>query len=254
MKAVKKSVPGPTLLASYVAANPGNTWKQFRDSGAYGQTKAQLHNDQRGLCAYCEINLILNPGNAIADDFRVDHFHPKSPHAPPPNWALNWTNLLGCCHGGSSKKVSEPSRYDSADPSCDVPKENFNWVGVILDPQQIPPLEMLFSFKSNGADAGEISVDTARCPPQLQQQAAESIDKLKLNATRLKLARKASIEKMNAELAQLLAEGRTTNPAETLASQFLDPQQPQWTAFPTCTRWVLGAQADEHLTRNNFAG
>lgn len=255
MKAVKKSTLGPALLVHYAAANPNNTWEQFRKSDArYRQTKTQLHHDQRGLCAYCEINLILNPGNAKADDFRIEHFHPKSPHAPPPNWALDWTNLLGCCHGGSSKKVSDPSRYDSAYPSCDVPKGNSNWVGVILDPQAIPPLAMLFSFKSNGADAGEINVDTARCPPQLQQQAADSIVKLKLNATRLKLARKASIEKMTAVLEALIAEGNTANPAGTLASQFLDPQQLQWTAFPTCTRWVLGAQADQYLTRNNFAG
>lgn len=254
MKAVKKSAPGPALLVNYAAIKPNNTWEHFRSSDArYGQTKTQLHNDQRGLCAYCEISLLLNPGNAEADDFRVEHFQPKAPHAPPPNWALDWTNLLGCCHGGSSKKVSDPSRFRPADPSCDVPKESFNWVGIILDPQQIPPLEMLFSFESNGVDAGKISVDAIRCPAALKAQAAASIIKLKLNAARLKLARKASIEKMTAVLDALIQEG-AANPAAALAEQFLDPQQPQWTAFPTCTRWVLGEQANKYLVTNNFAG
>lgn len=255
MKAVRKSAPGPALLVNYAAVNPNNTWEQFRESKPQRlQTKTQLHNDQRGLCAYCEIKLLLNPGNAETDDFRVEHFHPKAPHAPPPNWALDWTNLLACCHGGSSKKVSEPSRFRPTDPSCDVPKGSSNWVGTILDPQQIPPLEMLFSFASNGVDAGEISVDLSRCPAMLTSQAAESIDRLKLNAARLKLARKAAIEQMTEELSALIAEGHTASPAETLAAQFLDPQQPQWTAFPTCTRWVLGVQADQYLATNNFAG
>jgi len=255
MKTVKKSAPGPVLLVNYAAINPNNTWQQFRKSKhRKKQIKTQLFNDQRGLCAYCETKLLLNPGNAEADDFRVDHFHPKAPHAPPPNWALDWTNLLGCCHGGSSKKVSDPSRFDPKNSSCDVPKKDFNWVGAILDPQKIPPLEMLFSFKANGADAGEISVDASRCPATLNPQATASITNLNLNATRLKLARTAAIEQMTKELSALIAAGNTPNPAATLAAQFLDPQQPQWTAFPTCTRWVLGVQADQYLATNNFAG
>lgn len=255
MKAVKKSIAGPTHLVQYVAANPVQTWAQFRgDKNQRKQTQDQLFLDQRGLCAYCEINLLVDPLNAQANDFRVEHFHPQTPHAPPPNWGLAWTNLLACCHGGSSKNVIDPARFNPADLSCDVPKKNFNWVGVILDPLLIPPLEMLFSYVSNGIDAGEINVDTDRCPEGLKAEAQNSIDKLNLNATRLKLARTAAIDEMNVKLHFEITQGKSQNPAIALATVFLNPLEPQWNAFPTCTRWVLGASACNYLKNNNFIG
>ena len=96
MKKIKKSHIPPSNLSEYVRNNPNDEWSQFkgndRDGGA--QVKSSITSDQKGLCAYCEIDLA--PGKNVGlDDFRVDHFHPKRPHAPPPNHSLEWDNMLG---------------------------------------------------------------------------------------------------------------------------------------------------------------
>lgn len=256
MKAVRKALIAPPHLQTYVVANPLATWEQFRSGKPrYRAIQQQLLSDQRGLCAYCEIQLLTYPEDARANDFRVEHFWPKSPHLPPPNWALEWKNLLGCCHGGTSKSVIPPSRFNPSSPSCDVPKQSYNWVGFILDPLTIPALDILFGYKSNGVDAGEIFVNMSTCPPRLLAQAQESIVRLKLNAVRLKLARETVIKKTGQQLVELVNSGMTPQQAfKKLSEIHLDLDSTFWPAFPTCIRSALGTAAEHHLNLKNYIG
>jgi hypothetical protein len=81
MKKVSKTTTTPDLLGDYFQNNPFDSWQQFYANNggpAYKQLKNTLIGDQRGLCAYCEIDLAQYAGDGL-DDFRVEPFHPKSP-------------------------------------------------------------------------------------------------------------------------------------------------------------------------------
>jgi uncharacterized protein (TIGR02646 family) len=124
MKRVNKSAVVPPLLDAYVQANPNDEWEQLKGNDRYAnaQVKATLIHDQRGLCAYCEIDLAQYKGKGL-DDFGVEHFHPKKrPPNPPPNHGLDWQNMLGVCSGGSSRDVNARlnfrRRRKAASTSC----------------------------------------------------------------------------------------------------------------------------------------
>ncbi|MDD7380056.1 MAG: hypothetical protein PUG39_02275, partial [Succiniclasticum sp.] len=80
MKRVRKSAEIPERLFSYTQLHPHDTWDKFhhRDRNGYKQVKQQLIKDQYGLCAYCEISIRLTDNEDLVDDFRVEHFHPKT--------------------------------------------------------------------------------------------------------------------------------------------------------------------------------
>jgi len=64
MKKVLKRGNVPPLLDSYLQTNPNNDWDQFtgNDRNGHAEVKGALRVDQRGLCAYCEIDLALGNG------------------------------------------------------------------------------------------------------------------------------------------------------------------------------------------------
>lgn len=253
MKPVRKGFM-PTALLRFSAAQPSADWEVLRgDRPAYKAIKKQLAQDQRYLCAYCEINLLIaadSDNEAIGDDFRVEHFHPKLPHQPPPNWALDWQNMLGVCHGGSSKEVREPARFQPSDPSCDVPKADKDLTGTVFNPlTDIPPLESIFSFKTGGLTRGQISV-SVRCPENLKLKAAQSIAELKLNAKRLVLQRAETIDRINQHISVAVENGDATQ----LPSAYFDLSSDNWPAFPTLIRFLLGPVADQYLSQHHYTG
>ena len=59
MKLVKKSAHAPKTLSDLVMADPGADWDKFRSNkNRYQKVAAEIRNDQRGICAYCEIDLL----------------------------------------------------------------------------------------------------------------------------------------------------------------------------------------------------
>lgn len=257
MKKVNKGAV-PPKLSTYSASNPNADWDQFRNSPSrYLQVQRTLYTDQKGLCAYCEIDLQIGLGQQ--SDFRVEHFHSKSPHAPPPNHALDWSNLLGCCHGGSSRNVADPARFTAPDLSCDAVKEDSDWVGVILDPiRDIPAFPRLFEFKES---SGAMAPDQAFCPSHLLTQAQASIDNLHLTSNvsgqpnRLDRFRKAVMEKLREEMEKRIDGGMEFADAATeLAGIFLPNSAAKWPAFFTCIRWYLGPAAEDRLRVIHFNG
>jgi len=263
MKKVLKRDNVPPLLGAYVQVNPNNDWEQFtgNDRDGASEVRKTLQLDQRGLCAYCEIDLAPGHGRGL-DDFRVEHFHPKKPHNPPPNRALDWQNLLAVCTGGNAKGVAERERFTSPDHSCDVPKENHNWVGQILDPlTDIPAFPPLFAYVET---TGAMMVDHTTCPAPLVAKAEASIDKLRLSPprteagadSRLLRFRKAVIDKLRDELQSHLASGLSLpEAAEQLAqTHFPSGLDGTWPAFFSCIRWYLGPAAEHRLTAIGYRG
>lgn len=234
----------PPKLAAFVANNPSATWSVIRKNGSrYAQIRKFLFEDQQSLCAYCEIRLIIDESNPDSSDFRVEHFHPKSPHVVPPNYAAMWLNMLGCCHGGAHKSVPQPGRFSAPDLSCDALKANQNLVGVILNPlSDFIGSDMLFSFSVDGS----ISVSPS-CPGALQASAGETIVHLGLDSNRLRRLRREAIEATLDAIADLNSSGVDLEEACTIL--FPNQAPPE---FYSCMRSVLGAVAEARLTQLNY--
>lgn len=255
MKLVRKSATTPKKLAAFIANSPTADWDQFKGKkGRYKELVQQLRVDQHNLCAYCEIDLLESTDNTTVGDFRVDHFHPKSPHQPPPNWALDWGNLLATCHGGSQKEVTgadeEHARFTAPDVCCDVPKKDHDWTTKILNPlTDIPAFPCLFEYAES---SGEITVDEASCPPELRTKAQTSIDLLRLDAPRLRRWRKEIMEALSDQIAALMQNGTDIDAARQAVAQavFAD----QFPRFFTCVRWYLGMAAEAELKRLAYQG
>ncbi|MGS1070805.1 retron system putative HNH endonuclease [Burkholderia glumae] len=254
MKRVTKAAVAPSLLRRFSAARPDADWDQFRQSdGRYRETAAQIRLDQRGICAYCEIDLLKADAPNKLPDFRIEHFHPKAPHAPPPNWATDWTNLLGSCHGGSQRDVADPNRFTPPDFSCDVPKADNDWTADIFNPlTDVPAFPRFFKYvESDGA----IAVDTDLCPEPVVGKATETIKRLNLNASRLTRMRQAVIAGLRDQIAMLLEAGATVEDASKQLSSAMFPSDAdgEWPAFFTCIRWYLGSSAEDRLVEVGYS-
>lgn len=254
MKLVKKSPKVPDKLMSFSTAHPGANWKKFKNNDSrYKETAAQIRSDQGGICAYCEVDLLTSNDPGKLPDFRIEHFHPKSPHAPPPNWALDWTNLLGACHGGSQRDVVDPTRFTSPDLCCDVPKGNNNWTAHILNPLvDVPAFPRFFKYVESD---GKVEVDEGLCPAFLVGKANETITRLNLNAPRLTRLRGAVIDALRDLITERLAQGATVEQAtaEVSSAMFKDDPTKDWPAFFTCIRWYLGPAAENWLTEIGYS-
>lgn len=258
MKRIAKTPVAPQGLLDFQTTNPNGDWGSFRSEqkGAlYRQIQQQLLTDQRHLCAYCEIDLKIYPEKPNTNDFRVEHFHPKSPHDPPPNWALDWSNMLACCHGGSQRDVNPTSRFtdNKERHTCDVPKENHDWTDIVLNPlDHVPARPSIFEFDQSG----HIKVSRA-CPSEIRDRAQASIDRHRLDDIRLRELRKAAYEEATQIVNQLVQAGRSLDAAmQELATMTFQAESTgaPWPAFFTCIRFVLGAAAEMHLQTIHYQG
>ncbi|WP_431019096.1 retron system putative HNH endonuclease [Burkholderia cepacia] len=254
MKRVRKATDTPNLLGIFFENRPNADWDAFKKKATrYNETAAQIRSDQRGICAYCEIDLLKSNSLGKVPDFRIEHFHPKSPHTPPPNWALEWTNMLGTCHGGSQTMVADPARYTAPDLCCDVPKGNNDWTADILNPlTDVPAFPRLFKYLEGD---GSIDVDSDLCPVAVAGKADETIKRLNLNAPRLTRMRQAVIGALRDQIAALLDVGETVEDASRQVAYAMFPANPdqEWQPFFTCIRWYLGAAAEDQLTEIGYS-
>ncbi len=249
MKRVYKNQQEPTLLKKYRKLHPEETWEHFRrrNRKGYRQVKQCLIEDQRGLCAYCEISIKLKEDETEIDDFRVEHFYPKgATREGGHNYHLDWHNLLGVCHGGSQRDVPDAElRFSSSKRarSCDVPKGGKEISDRILNPLQIPGDKRLFRYVEHN---GKMLVDEESCPQELQRKARNTIRELNLNAPRLMRLRKSVIDKMADEIAEGLAAGQDLEDIlPVLAESFLLPDyEGRSIPFFTVIRWYLGEAAE----------
>ncbi|MFK4751622.1 retron system putative HNH endonuclease [Oceanobacter antarcticus] len=257
MKKVLKGIE-PPLLARYRHKNPTGSWDMFKNSRARRQQlKQQIIADQSGLCVYCEIDLKEQDSHGNAD-YRVEHYHPKSDMTAGHNWALDWQNLLGCCHGGSRPDVTDAAhRYTSPDCSCDIPKGSQNLDSVILNPHQMPAFPPIFAFDRT---TGEPSVDKVNCSiagiDPIKAQA--TIRELRLDAKRLNSLRQTVLNKLNADVRNLLQRNSELSVGEALdrlAATYLQKNSKHhWPPFFSAIRSYLGSSAEKHLRSMDYNG
>ncbi len=255
MKNIVKGVE-PQLLTNYRNRTPQNTWEQFKEGRSRRQkVKAALRTDQGGICAYCEIDLKERDSHGNAD-FRIEHFHPKSDRTSSHNWALDWQNLLGCCHGGSQRNVVDADeRFTSPDHSCDVPKADQLFDDVILNPLMIPASPCLFSIERT---SGELKKNITNCEIAGvdAQRVGNTLLHLRLNADRLKKFRRRILNKLNQEMMQQTSSGVTIPEARVrLAKIHLRKNSNgNWPAFFSSIRAYLGKEAESHLRSIGYTG
>lgn len=256
MKHIEKRTQEPERLRSYREHFPDGTWEKFRHSRAnYQEIKRALLADQHGLCAYCEIEIkeALHPEQV--DDFRVEHFYPKSASVRGGhNYHLDWQNMLGVCHGGSQPKVEEADwRYSPShnERSCDVLKGSKEIAGRILNPLLLPARARVFRYNM---EDGYMSVDKKTCPAELRRKAENTIRELNLNAARLKRMRLEVIRTLFDAEVRYVSEGMQPEEAcELLAEQWLTPdEEGNCLPFFSVMRYYLGESAEAVLARHDY--
>lgn len=230
----------PQELKEYRDAEPSATWNDFKNDAqdAYKRLIEYIVVHQKGLCAYCEIDL-------TETDRMIEHFHPKSNTASGHNWALDFQNLLATCKGGSNPHSEDTSR--SLDPlaanlSCDQPKGSKNLDGVIVHPRDIPISPSVFTVGMTG----EIKPDPTHCEQAGVpfQKIKATIDELNLNCNRLKDARRKVWD-------LLLESERRGETTEDLMNYFLLPgSNRRLFGFFTTIRSYFSPEADTFLARN----
>ena len=209
MKHILKS-ECPEGLFEYLAQNPDATWENFVAVAqeAHAIVQDTIKKDQLGICCYCEIDFDVDETSHMKD-FRVEHFYPKSKTLLPntkENAHLTWSNLLGCCHGGTQRlyfKHDERFIKNKRKRHCDADKGEHDWTTTILNPLKIPPDAKIFTFESDG----KMIVDK-QCPMELKGLAQNSIDKLNLNEeTYLKNARKIIRDGIAKQFGEFIQQG-----------------------------------------------
>ncbi|MBF0340875.1 MAG: TIGR02646 family protein [Magnetococcales bacterium] len=195
MKRIEKGVE-PSGLALFRAGQPDATWDEFKlyDKGnCYRALVQYLYMKQQGLCAYCEINLVLDQHGRR--DYSVDHFHPKSKASDERNWALDYENLFLSCRGGSDTiwaNQEDQGRYlkpVKENLSCDAKKGNQILDNKILNPFEMPDQIRLFEMNLHG----EVKPHPENCVRAGvdEKKIQATITELGLDCERLRRARKA---------------------------------------------------------------
>lgn len=252
----------PALLKQYQTDNPSANWEQFKNEcqQGYKEVQAQLQLDQGNLCCYCEID--TKQGLGIGkDDFRVEHFHPKSDiGSSSHNWALDWQNMLGCCHGGSEKFVTDDeTRFvpKHAERHSDIIKSESIWDDEILNPLEIPAFPIL--FQANRRD-GSLSVHEEHCRDAgvdiVKANNCLHPEKLNLNSVRLNSLRKATLDALNDQIVAALSAGLTIDDAilNLAKAELRKDDKQHWPRFFTSIRSYLGKTAEGYLISINFTG
>ncbi len=250
----------PPLLADFTDTNPTKSWESFgsENRDTLSQIIAQLMQDQRGLCAYCEVDLQLSDGTGY-DDFRIEHFHPKSDNHP--HWTFRWDNLLAVCCGGNRSYLTEEAkdRFTSPDHSCDVPKGSKILDGLIFNPSKDEILlQPLFEFTNDG----DMLVSEA-CPDEFKGLAERSINELNLSSrasqnaknisTRLKKQRAAMIAGLGEQISIAMGSGMPVEEAmRFLARALYRDDNKAWPKFFSCARWYLGEIAEDRLVEIGY--
>lgn len=240
----------PDCLRVFDEPDKLGTWSNFKGLYQVEFKKLQetLFSDQRGLCAYCEIDLIFRPAVGMPD-FRVEHFHPQSDTSR--NWRYDWNNLFATCGGGSVTPLAgvAAERYTAPDLSCDAIKANKILDEVVFNPLDGDLSQSLFEFD----EQGHMRVASS-CPEELVEKAASTISELNLSATdgglnRLDRLRAGVISKLREQVMVSTDVGVDVPEAlgEIAEALFPDDHEQQWPAFFSCVRWYLGPAAESRL-------
>jgi len=239
-------------LRQYRDANPENRWENFRQECQSGLTEVyeHLHQDQGGLCVYCELSV-------SGDNRQVEHFHDKSDESDavsPTKWHLAWDNMRYACKGGTGQN-SDPNVFMEPvkeNLSCGQAKGNGVYQN-ILAPDDIPLFPNIFRYERK-EKAVTIHPDEERCREAKIDiaRAQRTIDELNLNCPRLCQSRLAYWM----PLEEILIKHRpNTQEKIRLASILLgDAQREKRRSFFSMIRSILKESAEEYLHDIGYNG
>lgn len=210
-----------------------------------------LEKDQKGLCAYCEIELGENNRS-------VEHFIPCNQSTKENNYDLDWSNLLAVCFppGCLLETDSPPVEDLSKSPCCGKKKDDFVPDNHFLNPLQLPT-SRLFTVRLNG----EIRPDINHCVDHeiATEDVQFTISQLGLNVSRLKTLRARAIrdviqtrEKLREEFAE--EEISEVELEMQTAKLYFGDGIETWPRFFTTIRSILGEGAEQHLTEISYSG
>ena len=181
-----RALPGTTPgLADYLACDgEQSNWDGFRShraGAAYRELATALQHLQHGLCGYCEIDI-------TEQDRQVEHIVPRSHRPHGPARALDVTNMIACCKGGTWR-TDDDARWQKPvkrNRSCGEAKQNAVDPDFV-DPRMLPALPSLTRVRFDG----QITADEAACADAAidADKVKKTIDILGLNVERLRLAR-----------------------------------------------------------------
>jgi len=277
VKRIVKSPVAPKSLSDYIATHavgtPGHDWDVFCASKSDKvSVQRQIRQDQRGICAYCEIDLAdadgsCDNGEPIKADFQVEHFHPKSDKLPANrpvpdcDWSLYWPNLYGCCMGGGERLLVDTSRFavKKSYRHCGCRKGDKILDDMILNPANIPAFPCLFKEKMD-TDAGllELEPDVSACDsvsPDTAKKAGNSIEMLGLNCTSLSRRRREVVQRLLTEVRdESVRLGNFDSALELVMEKVFNNRSPRWPSFFTAIRAHFGEAAELRLRAINFSG
>lgn len=219
----------PPCLAAWREDHPSGSWKEFKDHnrdtpggerGCNNEVWETLVHAQRGLCAYCEIELRA----PLALWSQVEHWHPKDPKkSDGHNWGLDFSNLMAACEGGERAK---PDLGRSLDPiaetkHCGSAKGNENHTDVLLDPRRdVPRMPMIWRFDPTGGIA--VSPDA---PQELKARAEQTIKLLNLDSPVLRRLRKQHWIELNNDVERAWALRDDSDKGYRLAQAFVTAER-----------------------------
>ena len=192
MKPIRSLDGPPQGLVDYrKKARSAEIWQEFRDfrgGEAYLELIDALTEVQHGLCGYCEIDL-------RKDDRQVEHVIPRSDPLQGLDLALDISNLIACCNGGTMRYRFGPIGLDDHERYASPIRRNMSCGqakggrtdGMFIDPRTLPTTLLVIEVRFDGRiDANEnacvlsqISIDRVR----------QTINILGLNVPRLRRAR-----------------------------------------------------------------
>ncbi|WP_433850386.1 retron system putative HNH endonuclease [Brucella pseudogrignonensis] len=261
MKFINKSKNPPPLYSDYIAKNPTEEWNTFTSTepDVVKEIREQLIRDQRGICAYCEIDLTISGNGVGLSDFRIEHFHPK--HDNHPEWTYQWNNLLAVCCGGSQRYLCDGAddRFTAPDLSCDAAKGEMILDADIFNPTQD---EILLSLNFEYTTSGEMGVnvncaDEARATATIMKLRLSTIAETKRKpAQRLTRLRAGVLDGLMSNLQKLMEDGLEVEDAMIYLAEAMFHEDPlkNWPKFFSCIRWYLGPAAEERLKAINYVG
>lgn len=103
-----------------------------------GQIQAQIIEEQRGLCCYCQSRI-----RADWDGMKIEHWQSQS-ESKYPERQLDYSNMLGACLGGQKHGEKSPRETHH----CDTAKGDSDLCFNVCDPDH--PIERQIHFLGDG--------------------------------------------------------------------------------------------------------
>lgn len=238
IRRIERPTPGLADYRSVEWDTPSwNGFRSHRSGSAYRELRSALVENQRGLCAYCEIDL-------ESAGVQIEHVSPRSAPGSDPEGELGVGNLLASCHGGT-KRSPRPQAYRTPigpNRSCGPAKGGVS-NPVFLDPRDLPASPSLYRVDPEG----RITPDAATCVAigVPASRVAETIRLVGLDVERLRRARVA----VRADLLRLSVDHEDDIAAmEEVARQVLLPDgEGRLSEFFTTARSYFGEAAETVL-------